>query len=132
MSYERKIKVLIAKPGLDGHWRGAIAVTRALRDAGMEVVYVGNVHPEEIAETAVQEDVNVVGLSFLVDTYMVLTRETIEALKTKGKGEVLVVVGGIIFPADISALREMGVAEVFRPGSSLEDIVKFVRLHAPA
>jgi methylmalonyl-CoA mutase C-terminal domain/subunit len=124
---ESKIKVLMAKPGMDGHWRGMIVVTTALRDAGMEVIYGGNMSPEEIAETAVQEDVDVVGLSILVDTYMRLVKAISEALKRKGKGDVLLVVGGIIFDEDIPALKKMGVAEIFGPGGNVEDIIKFIR-----
>ena len=124
---ESKIKVLMAKPGMDGHWRGMIVVTRALRDAGMEVIYGGNMSPEEIAETALQEDVDVVGLSILVDTYMRLVKAISDALKRKGKGDVLLVVGGIIFDEDIPALNEMGVARVFGPGGHMEDIIGFIR-----
>ena len=131
MPTERKIRVLMAKPWVDGHWRGLIVVTQALRDAGMEVIYGGNLTPEQIAEIAVQEDVNVIGLSFLVDTYMVLVPKVIEELKRKGKEDVLLILGGIIFEDDIAALKEMGVAEIFGPGSDLEEIVKFVRQHAP-
>lgn len=122
----KKISVLMAKPGLDGHWRGMIVVTRALRDAGMEVIYGGNMSPEEIAATAVQEDVDVVGLSILVDTYMPLVKATSEALKRKGKGDVMLLVGGIIFEEDIPALEQMGVARVFGPGERVEDIVEFI------
>jgi len=127
---ERKIKVLMAKPGMDGHWRGMIVVTRALRDAGMEVIYGGNMSPEEIAETAVQEDVDVVGLSILVDTYMRLVKATSEALKRKGKGDALLLVGGIIFEEDLPAIKKMGVAGVFGPGGRIEDIVEFIRQRA--
>lgn len=129
---ERKIRVLTAKPWIDGHWRGIIVVTQAFRNAGMEVIYGGNLTPEQIAETAVQEDVNVIGLSYLVDTYMVLVKKTIEELRRKGKDDVLMLLGGIIFEEDIPALKEMGVAEVFGPGSNLDDVVTFVRQHAPA
>ena len=124
---KRKIKVLMAKPGMDGHWRGMIVVSRALSDAGMEVIYGGNMSPEAIAETAVQEDVDVVGLSILVDTYMRLVKATSEDLKRKGKGDALLLVGGIIFDEDIPALKEMGVAGIFGPGGKVEDIIKFIR-----
>ena len=127
---ERPIKVLMAKPGMDGHWRGIIVVTTALRDAGMEVIYGGNMSPEQIAEAAMQEDVDVVGLSVLVDTYMRLVRDTREALKSCGKGDVLLLVGGIIFDEDIPVLKEMGVAEVFGPGGQVVDIVEYIRLNA--
>ena len=126
---ERKIKVLMAKPGMDGHWRGIIVVAGVLRDAGMEVIYGGNLSPEAIAETAVQEDVDVVGLSILVDTYMKLVKATCEALKKKGRGDVLLLVGGIIFDEDVPALKEMGVAEIFGPGGKVEDIVKYIHQH---
>ena len=129
---ERKIRVLTAKPWIDGHWRGIIVVTQAFRNAGMEVIYGGNLTPEQIAETAVEEDVNVIGLSYLVDTYMVLVKKTIEELRRRGKGDVLLLLGGIIFQEDIPALKEMGVAQVFGPGSNLDDVVEFVRQHAPA
>lgn len=122
----------MAKPGLDGHWRGIIVVSQALRDAGMEVIYGGNMTPAEIAEAAMQEDVDVVGLSILAPGYMKLVAETIEELKKRGKGDVLLLVGGTIFEEDIPTLKEMGVAEVFRPGTPLEDIVQFVRKHTPA
>jgi methylmalonyl-CoA mutase C-terminal domain/subunit len=127
---ERPIKVLMAKPGMDGHWRGIIVVTMALRDAGMEVIYGGNMSPAQIAEAAMQEDVDVVGLSVLVDTYMRLVRDTEEALKALGKGDVLLLVGGIIFDEDIPFLKKMGVSEVFGPGGQVEDIVEYIRLNA--
>ena len=128
-----KIKVLMVKPGMDAHWRGIIAVTRALRDAGMEVIYGGHMSPEEIAETALQEDVNVVGLSLLIDTYNRLLPETIENLKRRGKGDVLLLLGGIIFEEDIPALKKMGVSEVFLPGTSTADIVNHINqnVHRP-
>ncbi len=128
---ERPIKVLMAKPGMDGHWRGIIVVTMALRDAGMEVIYGGNMSPEQIAETAMQEDVDVVGLSVLVDTYKRLVKDTRDALKLQGKEDVLLLLGGIIFEEDIPALKEMGVAEVFGPGGQMEDIVEYIRRNAP-
>jgi methylmalonyl-CoA mutase C-terminal domain/subunit len=122
----KKIKVLMAKPGLDGHWRGMLVVTSALREAGMEVIYGGLMSPEEIAETAVQEDVDVVGLSFLADTYMGLVKATSTALKQRGKGDVMLLLGGIIFEEDIPALEQMGVARIFGPGTQVEDIVEFI------
>lgn len=117
----------MAKPGLDGHWRGIIVVSRALRDAGMEVVYGGNMTPQQIAETAVQEDVQVVGLSILAPGHMRLISETLQAMKQRGAGHILTVVGGTIPEEDVAPLKGMGVAEVFRPGSPLEDIVAFIR-----
>jgi len=128
---KKSIKVLMVKPGMDGHWRGIILVTMALRDAGMEVIYGGNMSPGQIAETAVQEDVDVVGMSILVDTYMRLVKETSEALRRKGKADALLLVGGIIFEEDIDALKQMGVSEIFGPGGHVADIVEYIRQHAP-
>ncbi len=125
------LRVLMAKPGMDGHWRGIVAVSRALRDAGVEVVYGGNMTPHEIAEAAVQEDVRMVGLSVMAPGYMRLISETLQALKARGSGDISVVAGGIILDEDIERLKEMGVVEVFRPGTSLQDIVAFFRRWAP-
>lgn len=127
-----KLRVLMAKPGLDGHWRGIIIVSRALRDAGVEVIYGGNMAPAAIAETAVQEDVHVVGLSVMAPGYMRLISETLEALKQRDAGDIRVVVGGIIPEEDVAALKDSGVLEIFRPGSALDDIVNFFRELAPA
>jgi len=124
---EKKVKILMAKPGLEGHWRGMIAVSSALRDAGFEVIYGGNMLPPEIGATAVQEDVDIVGLSILSSNYMRLVSETIKELKERGKGDVLVLLGGIIYQEDFPALKEMGVAGIFIPGTPLADIVEFVR-----
>jgi methylmalonyl-CoA mutase C-terminal domain/subunit len=124
---EKKIKILMAKPGLEGHWRGMMAVSKALRDAGMEIVYGGNMLPSEIAKTAVQEDVDVVGLSILSANYMRLTSATIEELKNAGRGDAMVILGGIIYEEDFEELKKMGVAGIFLPGTLLEDIVKFVQ-----
>ena len=129
---ERRIKVLMVKPGMDGHWRGIIVVTMALRDAGMEVIYGGNMSPAQIAETAMQEDVDVVGMSILVDTYMRLVKDTGEALKAAGKGDVLLLMGGIIFDEDIPALKEMGVSEIFGPGAEVKEIVEYIRRNVSA
>ncbi len=120
-------KVLMAKPGLDGHWRGIVVVSMALRDAGMEVVYGGNMTPQEIAEAAIQEDVDIVGLSILAPGHMRLIGETLDALRHRGIDHIMVVAGGAIPEEDVSPLREIGVAEIFRPGSALEDIVAFFR-----
>ncbi|MDP7469878.1 MAG: cobalamin B12-binding domain-containing protein [Dehalococcoidia bacterium] len=120
-------KVLISKPGIDGHWRGAIVVATALRDAGMEVVFAGNQTPAEIAETALQEDVQVVGLSVLSAGHMRLIPETMRMLKQKGLDGVLVVVGGTIPRQDIGPLKEVGVHEVFLPGTRTDVIVKYVQ-----
>ncbi len=125
----RRIRVLIAKPGLDSHDRGAKVVARALRDAGMEVIYTGlRQTPEQIVETAVQEDVDVVGLSILSGAHMTLVPRVIELMKEKGIfGEVLLLVGGIIPEEDARALKEMGVDEVFGPGTPTDEIVKYIR-----
>lgn len=127
MVTERKIRILMAKPGLEGHWVGLLVVSRALRDAGYEVIYGGNMTPESIAAAAVQEDVEVVGLSILSANYMQLVPRTIEELRKRGKGDVLVLLGGIIFQEDLDELKQMGVAGVFPSGTPLEDILQFVR-----
>jgi methylmalonyl-CoA mutase C-terminal domain/subunit len=124
---EKKVKILMAKPGLEGHWRGMIAVSSALRDAGFEVIYGGNMMPAEIAATALQEDVDVVGLSILSSNYMRLVSETTKELKDRGKGDVLVLLGGIIYEEDFPALKQMGVAGIYIPGTPLADIVKSAR-----
>ena len=118
---ERKIRVLIAKPGLDGHDRGAKVVARALRDAGMEVIYSGlRQTPEMVAEAALQEDVDVVGLSILSGAHMALVPRVVDLLRSNGQDNVLVYVGGIIPDEDIPALKAAGVKEVYGPGSSTE------------
>jgi methylmalonyl-CoA mutase C-terminal domain/subunit len=118
---ERKIRVLVAKPGLDGHDRGAKVVARALRDAGMEVIYTGlRQTPEMIAEAALQEDVDVVGLSILSGAHMALVPRVIGLLRANGQHEVLVYVGGIIPEEDVPALKAVGVREVYGPGASTE------------
>ena len=124
---EKKVKILMAKPGLEGHWRGMIAVSSALRDAGFEVIYGGNMLPPEIAATALQEDVDVVGLSILSSNYMRLVSETMKELKGRGKSDVLVLLGGIIYEEDFPALKQIGVAGIYIPGTPLADIVKSVR-----
>ena len=121
-------KILIAKPGLDGHDRGALVVARALRDAGMEVVYTGlRQTPEQIVEAALQEDVHAIGISILSGAHNYLLDRVMELLKEKEMEDVLVFVGGIIPDQDIAKLRTLGVAEVFQPGSRLEDVVRFLR-----
>jgi len=125
---ERKIRVLIAKPGLDGHDRGAKIVARALRDAGMEVVYSGlHQTAEMIVKTAVQEDVDVIGLSLLSGAHMTLFMDVTRLLKGKDMEDVLVVGGGVIPEEDIPKLKKAGIAGVFGPGTRIEDIVEFVR-----
>jgi len=124
----KKIRVLIAKPGLDGHDRGAKVVARALRDAGMEVIYTGlRQTPEMIVEAALQEDVDVVGLSILSGAHMALFPRIMNLLKENGLDDVLVVAGGIIPDEDVPALKEMGIRGVFGPGTSTEEIVKFIK-----
>ncbi len=125
---ERKIRVLVAKPGLDGHDRGAKVVARALRDAGMEVIYTGlRQTPEMIAESALQEDVDAVGLSILSGAHMALAPRIIELLKANGQDQVKVFIGGIIPDEDEPRLKEMGVAGVYGPGTLTDDIVRDIR-----
>jgi methylmalonyl-CoA mutase C-terminal domain/subunit len=125
---DKKIRVLIAKPGLDGHDRGAKIVARALRDAGMEVIYSGlRQTPEMIAATAVQEDVDVIGLSILSGAHNTLCPRLLELLAEKGMAGVTVLIGGIIPGADIASLKTAGIAEIFLPGTSTQDIVKFIQ-----
>jgi len=128
---ERPRRVLIAKPGLDGHDRGALVVARGLRDAGMEVVYSG-LHrtPEQIAETALEEDVDVVGLSVLSGAHLRLLPEVVHALDDVGMGDTLVIAGGIIPRRDVVSLEESGVSAVFPPGTSIRDIVAYIHAHA--
>ncbi len=128
MAEETKIRVLVAKPGLDGHDRGAKVVARALRDAGMEVVYTGiRQTPEMIVEAAVQEDVDVVGLSILSGAHLELFPPIIEGLKKRGKTEVLIVAGGIIPDEDIPILQKMGIKAVFGPGTPTNKIIEFIK-----
>lgn len=125
---EEKIRVIVAKPGLDGHDRGAKIVARALRDAGMEVIYTGlRQTPEMIAEAALQEDAHAVGLSILSGAHMALVPKVIELLKANGQGSVKVFLGGIIPDDDVSTLKELGVTGIFGPGASTADIVNAVR-----
>ena len=125
---ERKIRVLIAKPGLDGHDRGAKVVARALRDAGMEIIYTGlRQTPEMVAEAALQEDVDAVGLSILSGAHMALIPRVLELLKANGQGHVKVFLGGIIPDEDVPRLMEMGVVGVYGPGTLTEDIIHDIR-----
>jgi methylmalonyl-CoA mutase C-terminal domain/subunit len=127
-STDKKIRVVVAKPGLDGHDRGAKIIARALRDAGMEVIYTGlHQTPEQIVETVIQEDADAVGLSILSGAHMTLVPRVMELLKEQGIDDVLVTVGGTIPADDIPQLKEQGVAEVFGPGASTQDIVDFIR-----
>lgn len=125
---DRKIRVLVAKPGLDGHDRGAKIIARALRDAGMEVIYTGlRQTPEMIAAAALQEDVDAVGISILSGAHNTLCPRIVQLLRDSGMDDTLVVVGGIVPTEDIVTLKEAGVSEVFLPGTSTEDIVDFLR-----
>jgi len=127
-----RIKVIIAKPGLDGHDRGAKVVARALRDAGLEVVYTGiRQTPEMIAEAALQEDVDAVGLSILSGAHMELFPRVVEQLKARGVDDVLLFAGGIIPDEDMPALQEMGFQAIFRPGATTGDIIEFLRQKVP-
>jgi methylmalonyl-CoA mutase C-terminal domain/subunit len=132
---DQKIRVVVAKPGLDGHDRGAKIIARALRDAGMEVIYTGlHQTPEQIAATVIQEDAHAVGLSILSGAHMTLVPKVVQMLREQGADDVLVTVGGTIPADDIPELKEQGVAEVFTPGASTDDIVDFLRssLQTPA
>jgi len=124
---DRKIRVLVAKPGLDGHDRGAKVVARGLRDAGMEVIYLGlRLTPEQIAEAAIQEDVDVVGLSCLSGAHMALFPKTVRLIREKSSKDILVIGGGIIPKKDIPKLEKAGLARIFGPGTPLEEIAKFI------
>lgn len=123
-----KIRVLVAKPGLDGHDRGAKVIARALRDAGMEVIYTGlRQTPEMIVNTALQEDVQVIGLSILSGAHTAIVPRVMALLKEKQMTDVVVIVGGIVPDEDAAQLKQAGVAGVFQPGASLEQIVEFIR-----
>ena len=125
---ENRLRILVAKPGLDGHDRGAKIIARALRDGGFEIIYTGlHQTPDMIAEAAVQEDVDAVGLSILSGAHMTLFPEVMRLLKEKGASDVTVFGGGIVPDEDAAKLKQMGVAQIFTPGSSTEDIIKWVR-----
>lgn len=125
---DKRLRILVAKPGLDGHDRGAKIIARALRDGGFEVIYTGlHQTPEMIAEAAVQEDADAVGLSVLSGAHMTLFPEVMRLLKERGAGEIAVFGGGIIPDDDAAKLKQMGVRQIFTPGASTEDIVKWVR-----
>ena len=128
-----QIRVVIAKPGLDGHDRGAKVVARALRDAGMEVIYTGlHQTPEQVVATAIQEDADAIGLSVLSGAHNYLFKRVLELLKEQGADDVAVFGGGIIPPEDVAGLKAIGVKELFTPGTSTQDIVRFVREHIRA
>ena len=124
----KKIRVVVAKPGLDGHDRGAKIIARALRDAGMEVIYTGlHQTPEQIAETVIQEDADAVGLSILSGAHMTLVPRVVKLLKEQGADDVVVTVGGTIPAEDIPELKTLGVAEIFTPGATTQQIIDFIR-----
>ncbi|MBM4330755.1 MAG: cobalamin B12-binding domain-containing protein [Deltaproteobacteria bacterium] len=129
MDQSKKIRVLVAKPGLDGHDRGAKVVAYGLRDAGFEVVYTGlRQTPEMIVNAAIQEDVDVIGLSILSGAHLSLTQRVIQGLKERGAEDKMVIVGGIISPTDAAKLKETGTAEVFIPGTSIKTIADFIKV----
>ena len=131
MTDERKIRVVIAKPGLDGHDRGAKVIARALRDAGMEVIYTGlRQTPKQIVEAAIQEDVDVIGLSCLSGAHLTLFTRVMELLRKRGVKDILVTGGGIIPLEDVPRLRKVGVSEVFGPGTTSDQIIDFIRKNA--
>ena len=133
MSAERTVRVVVAKPGLDGHDRGAKIVARALRDAGFEVIYTGlHQTPEQVVATALQEDADAIGLSVLSGAHNFLFKRVLELLEQNGASDVVVFGGGIIPPEDVAALKAIGVKELFTPGTSTQDIVRFVREHVRA
>ena len=128
MNESRKIRVVVAKPGLDGHDRGAKIIARALRDAGMEVIYTGlHQTPEQIAATVIQEDADAIGLSILSGAHMTLVPKVVDLLRAQGADDVVITVGGTIPADDVPQLKELGVAEVFTPGAPTDDIVEFIR-----
>jgi methylmalonyl-CoA mutase C-terminal domain/subunit len=123
---KKNIRVLIARLGMDAHWRGSIVVARALRDAGMEVIYVGNQMPENIVETAIQEDADIVGLSTLSGNHMALAPEVVRLLKMRGVEDKAVVLGGSVPPNEVPVLKEAGIRAVFGPGTSLKNIIQSI------
>src|SRR5687768_663905 len=130
---ERKLRILVAKPGLDGHDRGAKVIARALRDAGMEVIYTGlHQTPEMIVNAAIQEDVDAIGMSIMSGAHMTLFPAVIDLLKEQKASDIRIFGGGIIPDDDIPRLKQLGVAEIFTPGSSTQDIVKWIQKHIPA
>ncbi len=129
---DRKIRVLIAKPGLDGHDRGVKVLARGLRDAGMEVIYLGlRLTPEQIAEVAIQEDVDVVGLSCLSGAHMTLFPKTIDLIRERGSRDILFIGGGIIPRKDVPKIKEAGMAQTFGPGTPIEEITRFIKENLP-
>ncbi|MFX1573416.1 MAG: cobalamin-dependent protein [Promethearchaeota archaeon] len=130
MVSENKIRVLMSKPGIDGHWRGGIVVSRAIRDAGMELIFGGFQNVQQIVESAIQEDVDVIGLSIHSGAHFAYTQQIIDLLKERGVlDNIMILVGGVIPAKDFSKLKEMGVANVYGPGSITSDIVEFIQTH---
>lgn len=123
----KKNRMLISRLGMDAHWRGSIVVAKALSNAGMEIIYGGNQMPEKIVQAAIQEDVDIIGLSSLSGNHMILAPEVIELLKNKGVDDIMVVFGGTVPPEDVPKLKEAGISEVFGPGTSLNKIVGYFR-----
>ncbi len=127
---DRKIRVLMSKPGIDGHWRGGIVVSRAIRDAGMELIFGGFQNVQQIVEAAIQEDVDVIGLSIHSGAHFAYTQEVIDLLKERGVlDNIMILLGGVIPAKDFAKLKEMGVANVYGPGSIVSDIVNFIKTH---
>jgi len=127
---KRPYRVVVAKPGLDGHDRGAKVIARALRDSGFEVVYTGlHQTPEQVVQAVVQEDADAVGLSLLSGAHLTLVPKVVKLLADAGRGDVLVMVGGIIPDQDVAGLKKAGVAAIFQPGTAMDDIAKFIREH---
>jgi len=125
---DKKIRVLMSKPGIDGHWRGGIVVSRALRDAGMEIIFGGFQNVKEIVESAIHEDVDVIGLSIHSGAHLAYTQQIIDLLKERGVfNDVLILVGGVIPAQDFPKLKEIGVANVYGPGTMVSDIVEFIK-----
>ncbi|MHA1988109.1 MAG: cobalamin B12-binding domain-containing protein [Promethearchaeota archaeon] len=125
---DKKIRVLMSKPGIDGHWRGGIVVSRAIRDAGMELIFGGFQNVQQIVEAAIQEDVDIIGLSIHSGAHFAYTQEIIDLLKEKGVfDEIMILLGGVIPAKDFPKLREMGVANVYGPGTLTKDIIEFIR-----
>jgi methylmalonyl-CoA mutase C-terminal domain/subunit len=125
---DKKIRVLMSKPGIDGHWRGGIVVSRALRDAGMEIIFGGFQNVKEIVESAIHEDVDVIGLSIHSGAHLAYTKQIIDLLKERGVfNDIIILVGGVIPAQDFSKLKEIGVANVYGPGSMTNDIVEFIQ-----
>jgi len=123
----KKNRMLISRLGMDAHWRGSIVVAKALSNAGMEVIYGGNQMPEKIVQAAIQEDVDIIGLSSLSGNHMILAPEVVELLKNKGVDDIMVVFGGTVPPDDVPKLKEAGISEVFGPGTSLNKIVGYFK-----